>query len=402
MTCKVHGFWPAPRPCDGVCAVVPFRAFRFTLALLVVAPINVEAASTPKKPAMADKRRPPAASVGAGRSPTAHLGPPSGPQRSNLAMSIGSPTDGRILGGSHLPLSPYLRVYPAYGNSDVRWGIDSLVGLIDRAAKSVRKQYPDAVLSVGHLSKQGGGELDRHASHESGRDADVGFYVRDAAGKPILSDHMVPFVGDGTSKSWPGAHFDDARNWALVAAMVGDGQSRVTHIFVATPLRERLLAYAAKIGASPVLRSRASAVLAQPRGSLPHDDHFHVRVACPSGMAQCIELPVARRPGNVNGRPAIGHHAPGQQTAPSSSPGAGVARRGGPPLPPKAAKKPEQRGEDKRDEEETVMPSLSPSVPGLDSVIIPAPLGHGLSTWGSAKDPTEPPISDPDGVLESR
>ena len=35
--------------------------------------------------------------------------------------------------------------------------------MIERAARSVRKQFPDAVLSVGHLSRQGGGDLDRHA-----------------------------------------------------------------------------------------------------------------------------------------------------------------------------------------------------------------------------------------------
>ena len=38
--------------------------------------------------------------------------------------------------------------------------------------------------------------------------------------------------------------------------------------------------------------------MVQPHGTLPHDDHFHVRIACPGGHAGCIENPavhIARR-----------------------------------------------------------------------------------------------------------
>jgi penicillin-insensitive murein endopeptidase len=208
-----------------------------------------------------------------------------------MGKSIGSPTEGHLVGGAHLAEAPYLRYAPAYAAGDVHYGLGALVLLIDRSARAVRRQFPDAVLSVGHLSRQGGGELDRHASHESGRDADVGFYVRSQTKKPLLSDHFVPFTGDGTAPSWPGAYFDDAKNWALVAALVSEGSARVTHIFVATPLRARLLAHAEKIGAPLALRVRASEVMAQPHGSLPHDDHFHVRIACPPSMDKCVEDP---------------------------------------------------------------------------------------------------------------
>jgi penicillin-insensitive murein endopeptidase len=211
-----------------------------------------------------------------------------------LGRSIGSPTEGHLLGGARLEESPYLRIAPVYGNDEVRWGLEALVSLIDHAARNVRKQFPDAVLSVGHLSRRGGGEVDRHASHESGRDADVGFYVKSYASKPIYADHFVAFRPDGTAPSWPGAHFDDARNWALVSSLVTDARARITYIFVAAPLRARLLAYAERTGASPAIRQRAAELMEQPRGSLPHDDHFHVRIACPAGMEGCIELPSAK------------------------------------------------------------------------------------------------------------
>ena len=347
---------------------------------------------------------------------TAKVAPAAGPQRTAPGKSVGSPTDGHLLGGAHLADAPYLRIYPVYAGADVRWGVEPLVGLVDRAAKNVRKQFPDAVLSVGHLSKAGGGELDRHASHESGRDADIGFYVKNVAGKPVLADHMVAFVGDGTAPHWPGAHFDDARNWALVSSIVGDGHARVTHIFVATPIRERLLAYAAKIGASPAIRSKAAEVLAQPHGALPHDDHFHVRIACPSGMDKCVEQPLAKHHGRGAALASHGHPAhPSSNAAHHGSSGHGASAHaaaapahGAPahaaaaPPPSRPAAKPAEPREETAKSESSI-PSLSPSVPGLDSAVIPSPLQGVRSTWGTSPDPAPTkadPISDPDGVLE--
>jgi penicillin-insensitive murein endopeptidase len=192
----------------------------------------------------------------------------------------------------HLDESPYLRVSPAYAAGDVRWGLEPLVTMLDRAGRAVRRQFPDAVLSVGHLSRQGGGDLERHRSHESGRDADVGFFVRSSAGHPLTPSHFVPFSSDGSAVGWPGAYFDDARNWALVAAMIGDPEGHLTHVFVAAPLRARLLAYAERMGVPSAVRVRAAELMQQPRGALPHDDHFHVRIGCPAHMSGCVENPV--------------------------------------------------------------------------------------------------------------
>ncbi len=206
--------------------------------------------------------------------------------------SIGSPTEGHLVSGAHLADAPYLRVMPADQAGDVRWGLGALVGMIDRVAQHVRHLFPGAVLNVGHLSKSGGGNIAEHASHESGRDADLPFYVEDARQRQIFSDHMVSFRGDGTAVSWPGARFDDVKNWALVAGLLEDPVARVTHIFVSSPLRMRLLTYAARAGVPEALRTRAAFAMVQPHGTLPHDDHFHVRIACPSGMTSCIENPV--------------------------------------------------------------------------------------------------------------
>jgi penicillin-insensitive murein DD-endopeptidase len=217
-----------------------------------------------------------------------------GPMALRFGRSIGSPTEGRLVGGMRVEEGPSLRIVPAYAGGDVRWGLEPLVAMIDRAARALRRRFPDAVLSVGHLSRPGGGDIDRHRSHESGRDADIGFFARSASGKQLLASRFVAFRGDGSAVGWPGAVFDDAKNWALAAALVGDPETHVTHLFVASPLRARLLAYAERTGVAAPLRVRAAELMQQPRGVLPHDDHFHVRIGCPGHMSGCVENPAAR------------------------------------------------------------------------------------------------------------
>jgi penicillin-insensitive murein endopeptidase len=326
-----------------------------------------------------------------------------------------------LIGGAHLAEGPHLRIVPSYAAGDARWGLEPLVNMIDHAARAVRKQFPDSVLSVGHLSRAGGGEIDRHASHESGRDADIGFYVKNQQGKSIYAEHFVAFRGDGTAPTWPGAQFDDARNWAFVAAVAGYAHAHVTHIFVASPLRARLLQYAEKIGAPPALRSRAAELMAQPKGALPHDDHFHLRIGCPLGMDKCIEQPVARK--HPHGalaqahRPRSGHAGAAQREARASTPPHAPSH--GPAAPPRiAAAPPPPKANDRKDKtdhaersddaeqskSDSLVPSLAPIVPGLDSVVIPAPLAGARPDKAEDKPmPPEPaPIDDPDGVLESR
>ena len=214
----------------------------------------------------------------------------------SASFSIGSPNQGRLDGGKRLGAAPYLRVVPYYAESTARWGLPSLVGLIDRAARRVARRFPDAVLSVGDLSRREGGELERHHSHKSGRDADLGFYLRGPADKPLLPERFVTFSARGQATDLPGAVFDDARNWALVEALIDDREARVSHIFVARHIRARLLRYAELHGVASELRQRAADVMIQP-SQAAHDDHFHVRIGCPPDQGRkCVEFAVLQTP----------------------------------------------------------------------------------------------------------
>jgi penicillin-insensitive murein endopeptidase len=234
----------------------------------------------------------------------------------SASFSIGSPNQGRLDGGKRLGSAPYLRVVPYYAESTARWGLPSLVGLIDRAAKRVARRFPDAVLSVGDLSRREGGELERHHSHESGRDVDLGFYLRGPANKPLLPARFVTFSAHGQATDLSGAVFDDARNWALVEALVDDREARVSHIFVARHIRARLLRYAELLGASSEMRQRAADLMVQP-SQAAHDDHFHVRIGCPPDQGQkCVEYAVLRTLRTPAGMVRVRMRSGSEQTLP--------------------------------------------------------------------------------------
>ena len=211
------------------------------------------------------------------------------PAAAARSISVGSPTDGHLVAAVHVAPRPYLRVVPFYADEDVRWGVAELTGLVERAARRVARLHRGAVLSLGDLSRRQGGEVTRHRSHESGRDVDLGYYLRSKGGKPFLADRFVRIDADGNARDIAGVSFDDARNWDLVAALLDDPAAHVSRLFVATHVRARLLAFAARVGVSAEARERAAAVMVEPRGQ-PHDDHFHVRIACPASQGgACVE-----------------------------------------------------------------------------------------------------------------
>jgi penicillin-insensitive murein DD-endopeptidase len=207
--------------------------------------------------------------------------------------SIGAPNSGRLKGAIKLHSSRSLKLREKAN----AWGLPALVKLLQRAAGKVAKHHAKSVMLVGDLSQKAGGALTGHNSHQTGRDADVGFYIANSKGKAAVLKHFVAFDGAGKSTQVAWAQFDDARNWALVEALLTDKDTAVRYIFVSTPLRARVLAYAAKKKVAKDLYARAESVLLSPRDADVHDDHFHVRIVCPEAMkGTCIEEP--RAPSN--------------------------------------------------------------------------------------------------------
>lgn len=176
--------------------------------------------------------------------------------------------------------SDTIRFVGEYRERGSRFGTWQLVQLLERAAERVEQRLPGARLSIGEISARGGRHLDGHRSHQSGRDVDIGFYMTDPRDHPYDAFAFADFGANGRGRG-PNRmlRFDDARNWELVGKLVADGDARVQHIFVAYPLRQRLLREGRRRGAPSAVLARAARVMSQPSHH-PHRNHFHVRIYC--------------------------------------------------------------------------------------------------------------------------
>ena len=175
-----------------------------------------------------------------------HAAPAKPRPASRVARSVGAPNQGRLEGGVELKSSPSMRYLSAYENTSAHFALPQLVALLDRASKHVQKRFPGSVMGIGHLSNKNGGFLERHGSHETGRDADVGFYVTNSKGKPVNVRHFVAFDGTGKAgASCPGPRSTTRATGSLVEALLQDARPTFATCSSPPPLRVKLLAQAA-------------------------------------------------------------------------------------------------------------------------------------------------------------
>jgi penicillin-insensitive murein endopeptidase len=177
------------------------------------------------------------------------------------------------------------------------YGTEELVFALIRSARAVGRSMRGSMLGIADLSPRGGGATLKHKSHENGRDVDLIYYATDEAGHALRpADAMLRYGPDGLSRPYVNEHpeepppqagweptprrFDNARNWALVKALIQDPEVEIQWIFIAEHLRQRLLDYATQKGEPPDTIDRAAWVLHRPTDSQAHDDHMHVRVMC--------------------------------------------------------------------------------------------------------------------------
>lgn len=160
----------------------------------------------------------------------------------------------------------------------LRYATPELIELLEEAAASVATRHPGPRLGVGNLSRRRGGRIRFSRSHQSGRDADLAFYVTDARGRTVEPRDFVKINARGRGRR--DLRFDVERNWALVEALLSSERARIQWLLISRPLRRRLLAYAKATRVPAAILGRARRVLHQPRWALPHDDHLHVRIYC--------------------------------------------------------------------------------------------------------------------------
>ena len=208
-----------------------------------------------------------------------------GATRLNRLASSGTLTHGQLLSES----------------SSLRWlrrdgrhfGVPRLVNTLAQAAESVASERPGGVLVVGDLSSRAGGQISGHASHRSGRDADLLLYLTTLDGRPVASPGFLAVETDGLAFDPVAKTFyrlDIERQWLLVKFLATDPRANIQFLFVHEALEAMLLAWAIARGERTEVVHRALSMMMRPRNSGPHNDHIHVRTAClPDELASGCE-----------------------------------------------------------------------------------------------------------------
>jgi penicillin-insensitive murein endopeptidase len=200
-----------------------------------------------------------------------------------------------LRGGIALPPNgPGFERFRPFGRAN--YGTPALVNAIAHAAATAWTGPEAPPLLVGDLSAKGGGRIPGHQSHRSGRDADLLFFFTTPAGAPVRSPGFVRVGPDGIAPAdpAPGARYyrlDVARTWSLARALVTCPHAEVLWLFVSAPVEALLVEHALAAGEDLAVVERARAVMQQPSDSAPHDDHFHLRVACSAddASAGCVD-----------------------------------------------------------------------------------------------------------------
>lgn len=215
------------------------------------------------------------------------------------SRSVGSVTHGWLVNARRIPQPhAYLQSLAAQYQRGLHYTSDEMFDLVEHAGAHVAKRFPDSVVALGNFGAKGGGDIPYSFSHNSGRDADLGFFLLDADGEPATPENLVKLDARGRAEGVDRHgetrqyHFDAPRNWALVEGLVQADSATLQYIFISNPLKRILLREGRRQGAKADVIRKASVLLHQPGGSLPHDNHFHLRIYCSETdvMSGCVDV----------------------------------------------------------------------------------------------------------------
>jgi len=197
------------------------------------------------------------------------------------SISVGKPNHGWIMDPARLPDRGEGFVTPdQWRKRGNRYGTDELVDLLTAVSRRMTRRYKQRI-AIADLSPRGGGEARTwHASHQSGRDADLLYYVRDRSGNPVEPQEMKTFDASGKAKDGSGYTVDVPRMWALAKELLTAPEAPVQWLFIYQPLANRIIDYAIAHDEPQPLVDMARRALKQPGAGAPHADHMHVRVYC--------------------------------------------------------------------------------------------------------------------------
>ncbi len=193
------------------------------------------------------------------------------------AKPIGSYAKGCIAGATALPLDgPNWQVMRLSRNRN--WGHPETIDYIEKLSRDAVRGGWNGLL-VGDIGQpRGGPTVTGHASHQMGLDVDIWFVPMPDRTLSVNERETMSAV----SLLMTGRLSVDPRKWsALYPALLKQAVSypEVARVFVSAAIKQKLCDGA----------GLDRAWLRKIRPWWGHDDHFHVRLRCPAGVAGCTD-----------------------------------------------------------------------------------------------------------------
>ena len=192
----------------------------------------------------------------------------------------------------------------------------------DSWQRVLESETPYERIQIGDIAQSGGGFLSKHASHQTGLDADVVYMRNDfretAAERGFDASFDEHFVKAGVVTK----NLDAVRMWWVWRFLHRTG--KIDRIFVDPKIKAYFCHHSTIL--DPDDKEERYGVLRMLRPYPEHDDHFHMRLVCPSDDLKCVgSKPLPPGPGctakelesDVDEMGGSGHHpipTPGTNT----------------------------------------------------------------------------------------
>ncbi len=152
--------------------------------------------------------------------------------------------------------------------------------LITRTGDQLNKQF-SKMLYVANLSAQNGGKLTKHASHQNGLDADLGY--------PTDIAHLkFPLVVRMKSHEYFPKNYSIEKTYALVKFLFNQKAIPVDRFFIDQKIKDELCTYAiTKNDFTNENKAQSTALFESIQHVAGHGDHFHVRIKCSKSDPAC-------------------------------------------------------------------------------------------------------------------
>lgn len=216
------------------------------------------------------------------------------PEMRKVIQAIGYVGDGRLQNA--IDLYSYEQNHSGVGFEIIRpkrlthFATNELTHVMLMMGKFTRQHLPEQKLYVGDLSREKGGKLGSHLSHQTGMDVDVAFYFDN---KTFHGRFASAVAVDKPHGSW----LPEAQ-WKLFKEVVASDY--IDRIFIHAVLKKNLCELAIKNGELQK-DTKNGVVFETLRRLIPekdHHNHFHLRVKCSRAQEKC--RPMAE-PANTSG-----------------------------------------------------------------------------------------------------